>query len=160
MTRSEDLEKHIKTLEEELDKERKLKLLLDSKKHKKMVIGTSPIGDNPLDTVRKVVKAKESSEPRAGLVKNTSSGSTHDEDNIESKRVPTETIHDFDNMDVCECECHPNKKDCMNCYDHPEHLEKKRRKPVKKEYDEARIAELIKEDKAKKDKTPWWQFIK
>jgi len=159
MTRSEDLEKHIKTLEEELDKERKLKLLLDRKKHRKMVIGTSPIGDDPLDTVRKVVKAKETSEQRAGVVKNTGSGSLHEEDNTEPTRVPFEPIHDF-LTEKCVCPCHPNKKDCMFCYDHPEHLEKKRKKPIKIEYDDVRIAELIEEDKAKKEKQPWWQFLK
>ncbi len=155
MTRSEDLEKHIKTLEDELGKEKKLKRLLDIKKHKKMVIGTSPIGDDPLDTVRKVVKAKKTSEQRAGLIKNTSSGSLHDEDNSESIRVPFEPIHEFDNDEVCECSCHPNKKDCMDCYDHPEHLEGKRKKPVENVYDDVRIMELIEEDKAKKDKKSW-----
>ena len=108
---------------------------------------------------KKIVDAKETSEKRAGLVANTQSGSTMEEDNEVRERVPVNSIHAFDNLEECLCDCHPSKKDCMNCYDHPEHLEGKRKKPEKPKYDEAYISQLIEQDKAKKEPKSWFKRL-
>lgn len=118
-----------------------------------------PLGKNKLETIKLINDAKEKSTQRAGLVKNTNDGSVWEEDGYIEPKIPESGIHEFENTEECVCECHERKKrDCMHCYDHPVHLEKKRKmteKP-KTEYDEAKIIELIEADKAKKEKKHWW----
>ncbi len=169
MNRKKALDDKIKELEHKLSR---LTAELDPEKeqHKKYVIGSSPIGIDKGDTIREVVKAKRNSEQRAGLIKNSDDGSVMGEDDYQPDRIPSESIHEFENLEVCICECHTRKKrDCMNCYDHPTHLENKRKPTnkkidlhlegcsdvVKDEYDEDKIIELIEADKAKKDKKSW-----
>ena len=145
-----DLQDEINELENKL-KQLKIK---NVEKHKGFLIASSPIGVDSNETVKEITRAKEKSEAKAGLVKNTADGSTLEEDNVETIRIPTESIHQFDNMDECVCECHPKKYDCMNCYDHPVHLNTKRKPVTKPEY-EARIMELIEQDKI--EKKHWWK---
>jgi hypothetical protein len=133
---------------------------------KKRATASSPLGHDREDTIKQISKAKRTSEQKAGLVKNTESGSVFAEDDGAPDRIPSESIHEFENLEVCVCECHlKNKKDCMLCYDHPIHLKDKREHYDNKKdtksvdgYDEAKIMELIEKDKAKTKKTPWWKF--
>ena len=90
------------------------------------VLGQSPIGHDKRDTIKQIASAKKDSTAQAGLVKNTEDGSVLTEDKPENVRIPLGSIHLFTNMEECECGCHPMKKDCQNCYDHPEHLTTKR----------------------------------
>jgi len=109
----------------------------DKDRRRNMVIGTSPIGDDELDTLRQIVDAKNKSEKRAGLVRTTDEGNLDEIEFI----IPTETIHHFDNLDECTCSCHPKKRDCMECYDHPIHL---------------KVKEDIVEKTYVKPKKRWW----
>lgn len=138
----EDLEDKIQELEEKLELLNR-ELYPDTKHN--MIVGTSPIGFNELDTLREIAKAKRESEQKAGLIKTTDDGSVWEEDDVVIDKIPTTSIHVFENMNKCECKCHDkNKHDCMNCYDHPEHLESKRKKPLPK-------------DEPKKEKVPFWK---
>jgi hypothetical protein len=123
------------------------------------VKGTSPIGTDEFDTIKEINKAKNESEKKAGLIKTTSDGSVWDEDDIQLSKIPNESIHQFDDLEKCNCDCHPRKYDCMNCYDHPIHLDAKRKMTERPTdgYDEAKIMELIEKDKAKQSKKRWWQ---
>lgn len=125
----------------------------------KVMVGTSPIGFDLEDTTKEIIKANKESEQRAGLVKNTDDGSVLDEDKTSDVRIPTTSIHIFDNLKECVCKCHDNNKaDCVKCYDHPIHLTTKinmHKKTI--EYDDAKILELINADKAKKNKKSWWK---
>jgi hypothetical protein len=166
MTEKDDLKKKIDDLEhkllelnEMLKKDENVSIREQKKRRTDLVIGTSPIGNNLLETTREVVKAKETSEKRAGLIANTASGSTMEEDNVDAERVPLKSIHIFDNLEECLCTCHPTKQDCMKCYDHPEHLQGKRKNKTVDGYDEKRIMALIDEDKAKKEKKSWKQRL-
>jgi hypothetical protein len=114
------------------------------------------LGEDKFDTIKQISEARNSSEQRAGLVKNTDSGSTWEEDTPVDIKIPSSSIHKFENIEECICECHPRKKDCMHCYDHPEHLERKRKVKTPTEYNEAKIQELIEQDKVKQTKKHWW----
>ena len=122
-----------------------------------------PLGEDKIDTIRRINDAKKKTIKIAGLVKNTDDGSIWDEDEPYEVKIPESSIHEFKNQEVCICECHNRKKrDCMECYDHPKHLSDKRAMSIKEppdEYDEAKILELIEQDKAKKQKPTWWQRI-
>ena len=105
---------------------------VQDEKRAEFVIASSPIGHDSLDTIRQVSEAKKKSEKRAGITRLSGDGSVWEEDEPTDIRIPHESIHTFDNLEFCECECHQGgKKDCMQCYDHPMHLEAKRemRKP-------------------------------
>ena len=98
----------------------------------KFVIASSPIGHNKLDTMKQISDAKKNAEQKAGLIRLSDDGSVWEEDEPIDIKIPSKSIHTFDNLEFCECRCHENgKKDCMYCYDHPTHLEAKRemRKP-------------------------------
>ncbi len=126
MSDKKDLKDKIKQLEEKLGK-----LSRDSGKTDEeramFVIASSPIGQDKLDTIRQVSEAKKKSQQKAGLIRLSDDGSVWEEDEPTDIKIPRESIHDFDNLEFCECECHErDKKDCMHCYDHPMHLESKR----------------------------------
>ncbi|KKL93635.1 hypothetical protein LCGC14_1872670, partial [marine sediment metagenome] len=78
-----------------------------------VAVGTSPIGVDKLETAREIIKARKTSKQIAGLTKTTGDGSVLDD--APDIPFPTESIHEFANLDICECECHPKKNDCMNC---------------------------------------------
>ena len=42
-----------------------------------------------------------------------------------SSKVEMSPIRKYENEKECKCKCHPNKSECMECYDHPTHLAKK-----------------------------------
>ena len=153
--KKKELNKKIAELE---DKLRKLSIKYPPEKPVVFVQSQSPVGDET-DTIKQVMEARKDSEQRAGLVKNTGDGSTLPEDYNEADRIPKNSIHKFDILDECVCECHlTDKMDCLLCYDHPVHLEAKRPQPKPDDgYDEAKITELIEEDKAKKNKKSWWR---
>lgn len=118
------------------------------------------IGEDIFDTIKEIAKAKKQVIPRAGSVQTTEDGNVLSEDNVEPIRIPKQSIHEFTNLEKCECECHgKGKVDCMYCYDHKQHLDAKRKKvpDVTDEYDESKILELIKADKIKKEKKHWWK---
>jgi len=106
---------------------------LEDNKRAKFVIATSPIGHNERDTMKRVSEAKNKSRQKAGLIRLSDDGSVWEEDEPTDIKIPSESIHHFDNLQFCDCSCHGHgKKDCMHCYDHPKHLEAKRemRKPL------------------------------
>lgn len=112
-----------KELEDKVNKlQEQLEYLDTQLKKNDKVYGESHVS---VDMVKEIRDAKINSEKRAGLVKNTNDGSVLPEDNIEDIRFPTQSIHTFDDLEFCKCECHPSKRDCMYCYDHPTHLEGK-----------------------------------
>ena len=118
------------------------------------------LGEDRVDTIKQIADAKKKSKQIAGLVKSTESGSTWSEDEPEDVKIPHSSIHTFENTLECKCSCHPSKRDCVDCYDHPVHLEKKRNMSQPESvdgYNEEKIMELIEEDKAKTDKKHWWQ---
>ncbi len=120
-----DLEDKIKELEEKLEK--------TDEERAHFVIASSPIGHDKLDTIKRISEAKKKSQQKAGLIRLSDDGSVWSEDEPTDIKIPHKSIHDFDNLEFCECECHErDKKDCMYCYDHPMHLEAKRemRKPT------------------------------
>lgn len=115
--------------------------------------------DHEFDTIKEIGIAKKQVIARAGTVKTTEDGSVDPQDKVETVKIPSKSIHEFTNKDVCECECHDNgKMDCQHCYDHMEHLENKKinRDKSLDGYDEEKIMELIEADKVKKDKKPSW----
>ena len=71
------------------------------------------------DILRKVIEAKNSAEKKAGMVKTSDTGYVEIEDSN------PQSIREYENKEKCECSCHPKKAECMNCYDHPTHLDKK-----------------------------------
>ena len=126
-TSKKDLEDKIKELKEKLSKISDTHRRQDEERAK-FVITSSPIGQDKLDTIKRVSDAKRKSEQKAGLIKLSDDGSVWEEDEPINIKIPTESIHEFSNLEFCECGCHDNgKKDCMHCYDHPTHLEAKRR---------------------------------
>lgn len=78
---------------------------------------------NPDIKIKDIVEAKKKSKPRAGLVKQSDIEGTRTEKEVQV----TKTYKDKDN---CDCKCHPNKKECMECYQHPTHLKKNHTKTV------------------------------
>ncbi len=114
------------------------------------------IGEDKFDTMKEISKTKKQVIPRAGTIPTTEDGNVSADDNVEPVKIPDEGIHEFTNLEECECECHPKKQDCIDCYDHPIHLEDKRKEPEVEEYDKEKISELIEADKAKKEKKHWW----
>lgn len=116
MTTKKELEKQIRDLKNKM-------LLLGNIN----VISSTQIGADLAYTIKQVTTAKNDAEHRAGLVKNTGDGSVWEEDDVVDVRIPITSIHQFDNITVCECACHnKNKLDCILCYDHPVHLNTKR----------------------------------
>jgi hypothetical protein len=74
------------------------------------------------DILREVIDAKKKATKRAGMVKTSDvGGGTTDKSN------PT-PLRKYTNTEKCDCDCHPDKIECMNCYDHPTHLSKKLQK--------------------------------
>lgn len=118
-------------------------------RRKTFVIGSSPIGHDKKDTIKKIAEAKKNSIQKAGSVKNTQDGSVFINDIPKAKKIPEGSIHFFENLMECICDCHPTKKDCMKCYDHPVHLEAKRNIPKITEEDV--VIEPIK-------KKHWWKW--
>jgi len=157
MTDKEDLEDKIHELEEKLKRLDGFKR--DKDIHDTVMLGTSPIGIDANDTLNEISKAKSESTQRAGLVKNSTEGSVWEGDETVIQKIPNTSIHDFDTVDFCSCNCHPQKYDCMKCYDHPVHLDEKRNRTAKPtdEYNEEKIMELIEQDKARQSKKHWWQ---
>lgn len=68
------------------------------------------------DMLREIINAKKNAEKKAGMVKSSDIGYVDMKD-----KKPT-SIHKYQNLEKCECNCHPEKLDCMDCYDHPIHL--------------------------------------
>lgn len=75
--------------------------------------------------INEIIDAKNTVEKRAGMVKVSDVGYT------DTSNKEPQPIHDYKNKQKCECNCHPNKIDCMNCYDHPEHLKKNKQNEEK-----------------------------
>lgn len=125
MNKKKDLEDKIEELKKKLsrlDKNEHIKVL---ETNEPLVLDSLPVGENKID-IKEITRAKNESIQQAGTVRNTDDGSVLPEDEPEYVRVPEQGIHTFENEEECVCECHPSKKDCMHCYDHPEHLERKR----------------------------------
>jgi len=125
MTKKTDLEKKIAQLERELQS--LPKETDDDLTNSPVVVEPQPIGSQKKETIDQIVKAKKEAEKKAGLVKTIDDGSVDILDEFEPIRIPKEGIHHFENTEECVCECHlRDKKDCVDCYDHPVHLENKR----------------------------------
>ncbi len=75
--------------------------------------------------ISEIIDAKNTVEKRAGMVKTSDIGYT------DVEKVYPKPIREYKNKEKCECNCHPSKIDCMNCYDHPEHLKKNKQKEEK-----------------------------
>ena len=99
-----------------------------------VVVKETPVGEensiinekDPNVLIKKIVDARDSSERKAGLVKIDDNGGILDAER-ELFTIPTEGLREYKTK-VCDCECHlKNKRDCMNCYDHPQHLEENRK---------------------------------
>ena len=73
------------------------------------------------EILREILDANKSAEKRAGMVKTSDVGGGTDE---QSSQSPV-SIRKYKNSEKCECKCHPDKLECMECYDHPTHLSKK-----------------------------------
>jgi len=71
------------------------------------------------DMMREIIDARDNAVERAGIVKISDIGDT------ESNETQVSSIHKYKNNKKCDCKCHPNKSECMKCYDHPVHLSKK-----------------------------------
>ena len=76
------------------------------------------------DIIREIIKARDNAVERAGVVKISDIGDTS------SDNVELSPIHKYENVEKCNCKCHPSKLECMECYDHPVHLSKKFTKKV------------------------------
>lgn len=74
--------------------------------------------EQPIFTLKDILETNKKSEAKAGLV-------THSD--IEETRTEKEVMINmtFEDKDHCVCVCHPNKDECMECYQHPTHLKKK-----------------------------------
>ena len=70
------------------------------------------------DIMREIINAKDNAIERAGMVQVSDIGDSE----IEKKQATP--IHQYDDEKECKCKCHPNKLECMECYDHPTHLSK------------------------------------
>ena len=77
--------------------------------------------EDPVIKVKDIVEANKKSEPRAGLVKQSDIEETRTEREVQTTKT-------FKDKDSCDCKCHPNKNECMECYQHPTHLKKKHKK--------------------------------
>jgi|FLOH01.1.fsa_nt_gi hypothetical protein len=73
---------------------------------------------DPTIDVNDIRKAHEGSENKAGIVSQSDIEETRTEKEIMTNKT-------FPDKDKCVCVCHPNKKECMECYQHPTHLKKK-----------------------------------
>ena len=71
------------------------------------------------DIMREIIDARDNAVERAGMVQVSDIGDTN------SNETQVSSIHKYKNNEKCECKCHPNKLECMECYDHPTHLSKK-----------------------------------
>ena len=71
------------------------------------------------DIMREIIDARDNAVERAGIVTISDIGDTS------SNETQVSSIHKYKNNEKCECKCHPNKLECMECYDHPIHLSKK-----------------------------------
>ena len=71
------------------------------------------------DIMREIIDARDNAVERAGMVQVSDIGDTN------SNETQVSSIHKYKNNEKCECKCHPNKLECMECYDHPIHLSKK-----------------------------------
>ena len=76
------------------------------------------------DIMREIINARDNAVERAGIVTISDIGDTS------SNETQVSSIHKYKNNEKCECKCHPNKLECMECYDHPTHLSKKFTKKV------------------------------
>lgn len=76
------------------------------------------------DIIREIIDAKDNAVERAGLVKVSDIGDT----NLD--KVELIPIQKYQDIEKCNCKCHPTKLECMECYDHPVHLSKKFHKKV------------------------------
>ena len=76
------------------------------------------------DIMREIIDARDNAVERAGIVTISDIGDTN------SNETQVSSIHKYKNNEKCECKCHPNKLECMECYDHPTHLSKKFTKRV------------------------------
>ena len=76
------------------------------------------------DIMREIIDARDNAVERAGMVQVSDIGDTN------SNETQVSSIHKYKNNEKCECKCHPNKLECMECYDHPTHLSKKFTKKV------------------------------
>jgi len=76
------------------------------------------------DIMREIIDARDNAVERAGIVTISDIGDTS------SNETQVSSIHKYKNNEKCECKCHPNKLECMECYDHPIHLSKKFTKKV------------------------------
>jgi len=76
------------------------------------------------DIMREIINARDNAVERAGIVTISDIGDTS------SNETQVSSIHKYKNNEKCECKCHPNKSECMECYDHPIHLSKKFTKKV------------------------------
>jgi hypothetical protein len=87
-------------------------------------VGVSNLEKSTEDIMREIIDAKDNAVERAGIVKISDIGDT------ESSDVSISPIHKYENVEKCDCKCHPTKLECMECYDHPVHLSKKFTKKV------------------------------
>jgi len=71
------------------------------------------------DILREILDARDNAVERAGMVQVSDIGDTS------SSKVEMSPIRKYENEKECKCKCHPNKSECMECYDHPTHLAKK-----------------------------------
>tara|TARA_R110000803_G_scaffold134442_1_gene201527 strand:+ start:265 stop:528 length:264 start_codon:yes stop_codon:yes gene_type:complete len=87
-------------------------------------VGVNKLEKSTEDIMREIIDAKDNAVERAGIVKISDIGDT------ESSDVSVSPIHKYENVEKCDCKCHPTKLECMECYDHPVHLSKKFTKKV------------------------------
>lgn len=98
-------------------------------------------------TLKEINEAKSNAKQRAGLLKTTDSGSILDDDKYQGIQLPKTGAKIYEDMLKCHCTCHDSdKKDCMNCYDHPTHLKESK----------AVIEKLMEDDKPVPKKR-WYQ---
>lgn len=82
------------------------------------------VGENQPDiNIKDILAGFKASENKAGIV----TQSDVEETRTEREIMINKTFPDRDN---CICKCHPNKNECMECYQHPTHLKKNRNKTV------------------------------
>jgi hypothetical protein len=74
--------------------------------------------EDPDINIKEIVEAYKKSEKKAGMVKMSDVGASEEE-----IKIPVSTGKYVDET-KCECNCHPKKEECMECYDHPIHLKK------------------------------------
>ena len=76
------------------------------------------------DIMREIIDARDNAVERAGMVQVSDIGDT------ELGSIEVSSINKYQDVEKCNCKCHPNKEECMECYDHPVHLSKKFTKKV------------------------------